>query len=177
MPTVEEQIDRATEMISQRHFTDSDHLLDQVLLQEQANHRALYCKGVIRLHWEDYDSALYFLNFARSSEPLEKYSSFIQWTRMARTGDAAIRTNPGSYQGYIQKSQGLASMELYELAQVTLNKGLEKNPNNLNLILAKALVWVQSGQTEQAKQYLLELEQQGLVVDPALKERIFLQQR
>lgn len=176
IPTADELIASAVDLISQRQYAESDHLLDQVLQLEQANHQALYYKGLIRVHREDYDSALYFLTFAKSSEPLEQYSSFIQWTQMVKTGDSIIRTNPGSYQGYMQKSQGLASMELFELAQVTLNLGLQKNPNNLNLILAKALVWVQSGQTERAKKYLFELEQQGLAIDPSLKERIFLQQ-
>jgi hypothetical protein len=46
----------------------------------------------------------------------------------------------------------------------------------MNLILAKALVWVQAGQKDRAERYLLELEQRGLTIDPALKNRILNQE-
>ena len=91
-------------------------------------------------------------------------------------GEKLITARPASFNGYLQKSQGQASLEQYDLAQQTLTSGLEKNPDNLNLILAKALVWVQAGQEETARQYLEELERQGLVIDPALKQRIFQHQ-
>ena len=83
-----------------------------------------------------------------------------------------IDENPGSYKGYIQMSQGLASMKLYNQAQRTLTNGLERNPDNLNLILAKALVWVQAGQQETAIRYLGELEKNGLIIDQEVKRQI-----
>ncbi len=177
LPTPDELIDRAAEMISSRRIIDSESLLDQVLELQEANHRALFYKAVIRLHLEEYDSALYYLTFALSSEPLDRYNAFINFTQMAKEGDVTIRSDPSSYQGYLQKSRGLASMDLIELAQVTLDQGLEKNPENLNLILAKALVWVQAGQEERARNYIQGLERRGLTIDPALKERIFLEKQ
>ena len=86
-----------------------------------------------------------------------------------------IVDNPGSISGYVRKSQGLASMGMFEIAQENLDNGLVNNPGNLNLILAKALVWVQAGQREMAEQYLWEQEQKGIAIDPAVKRQIFQQ--
>jgi tetratricopeptide (TPR) repeat protein len=163
---------RSRELVSSGAYAESDVFLDQLLQRDKTNHEALFLKGVNRLHAEQYDSALYFMQYARSCKNLEKYSQYISWTGQVVDGDRMIRDHPGSYTGYIQKSRMLASMKMFDQAQSTLDRGLEVIPENMNLILAKALVWVQEGRVETARNYLLELEMEGLKIDPALKQQI-----
>ena len=132
---------------------------------------------MIRLMRKQYDSALYFMTFARSSENLEEYGRYISKIDKVVEGEKLIVANPVSFSGYMQKSQGLASMGMFDIAQKTLDKGLVNIPDNLNLILAKALVWVQAGQRETAVQYLWEQEQRGIAIDPSLKEKIIQNQQ
>lgn len=173
---VDELLASAGEMIMKQQYDASDQILNAILEQDRTSHQALYYKGLIRLQRTQYDSAHHYMSFARSSEPLEEYSRFIAWIEKVFEGERMIATNPGSFTGYIEKSQGLSSMRLFDEAHNALNRGLERNPDNLNLILAKALVWVQAGEAETAREYLSELEQRGLQIDPALKQRIFQNQ-
>ena len=127
---------------------------------------------IVQKHYTASDSALYFMTFAKSLENLEEYGQYKDWIEKVLGGEDIIATHPTSFAGYIQKSKGLASMSLFDAAQRTLTRGLEKIPDNTNLILAKALVWVQAGQKETARQYLKELEQRGMTIDPSLKQQI-----
>lgn len=170
------------------HLGDPDNdkiktLLNQVqgntedgsLLEESngmSGHQAYYKKGISMLLNEHYDSALYFMKLAVNLEKQQEYENYIIRIPKVIKAQKMIAENPGSFNGYIQMSQGLASMNLYKQAQRTLTEGLEKNPDNLNLILAKALVWVQAGQQETAIQYLAELEKNGLIIDPQVKQQI-----
>jgi tetratricopeptide (TPR) repeat protein len=163
---------RARKLVSRAAYAESETLLDQVLMQDKANHGALYLKGLNRLHAAQYDSALHFMQFARSSEDLEQYSQYVSWIKQVLNGDRAIRDHPGSHTGYMQKSQALATMNMFEQAQSTLTAGLEVIPENMNLMLARALVWVQEGRVETARNYLLDLEMEGIAIDPALKKQI-----
>ena len=121
---------------------------------------------------EQYDSALFYMNLVLQIEKKDEYETYMAGIGKVLDAEKLIAANPGSYAGYLQKSQGLASMKKFNAAQLTLNAGLEKNPDNLNLVLAKALVWVQSGQPETASQYIEELEKLGMTIDPALKQQI-----
>ena len=141
-------------------------------LPVKASHESIYMEGIAMLQKEQYDSALYLLNQALTMDKRQEYESHIIWTQKVLDAQKLIAENPASYKGYIQMSQGLASMKLYIQAQRTLTKGLEKNPENLNLILAKALVWVQAGEQETAIRYLDELEKNGLIIDPEMKRQI-----
>jgi len=147
-------------------------LLDQVFQTDNQSHRTLYNEGLILLQREQYDSALYYMKSAAKSKNLDEYGPYIVWIEKIVEGDKMITADAESFTGYMQKSQGLASMGLFDASQRTLTEGLEKIPDNLNLILAKALVWVQAGQKETATQYLQELENRGVVIDPALKQQI-----
>jgi hypothetical protein len=46
----------------------------------------------------------------------------------------------------------------------------------VNLLLGKVLVWVQSGETGKARDYLTDLEQRGMRVDPKFKQQVFKEQ-
>ena len=173
---LEELLDRAGAMIAQKQYDASESALDVILKQDNVNHRALYFKGKIRLLREQYDSALYFITFARSSENLEEYSLYISRIGKVVEGEKLIVTDPGSISGYVQKSQGLASMGMFDIAKENLDMGLVNNPGNLNLILAKALVWVQADDAETAQQYLWEQEQSGIAIDPGIKQQILQKQ-
>lgn len=141
------------------------------------DHESLYMNGLDRLQEEQYDSALHLINLAIEMEKRKEYETSVVWIEKVLEAEKLIEASPASYTGYLQKSQGLASLGLFKQAQKTLTGGLEKNPDNLNLILAKALVWVQAGQQETARKYLEDLEQQGLNIDPALKQRILQTQQ
>ena len=112
---------------------------------ESANDEEFYLKGILMLQGEKYDSALYYMNLAINTGPRQEYESYIPGIQKVIEAQKLIAENPGSFNGYIQMSQALSSLNLYNQAQHTLTEGLEKNPDNLNLILAKALVWVQAG--------------------------------
>jgi hypothetical protein len=168
----EKMLEVAGVMMAQKQYDASDSVLNAILALESASHRAAYLKGLIRLQKEQYDSALYFMKLANSIEDREEYRHHMAMVSRVLEGEKLISGDPLSFSGYLQKSQGLASMGMFIRAQGTLDRGLEKNPDQQSLILAKALVWVQAGQQETARQYLWEQEQRGIVIDPALKQKI-----
>lgn len=128
--------------------------------------------GMEHLQKLDYDSALYFFNAAMRMENRSEYAPLISRLENIIEGGEMILSAPGNYKAYMLKSQGLSALKLYEEAQKTLDAGLVACPENLNLILAKALVWVQEGESETARLYLWEQEQQGIVIDPGVKQNI-----
>jgi len=140
--------------------------------EESAPHETLFRKGLASLQNQHFDSALFFMKKARELEDLPEYSDYISRTESIIEGDQMILTSPGNYKAYLLKSQGLSALKHFEEAQRTLDTGLIACPDNLNLILAKALVWVQAGEREIAKQYLWEQEQRGIDIDPGVKKRI-----
>ncbi|RPI45475.1 MAG: hypothetical protein EHM46_01695 [Bacteroidetes bacterium] len=177
VPGPEEVLARAVKLLEDQMPEASDALLDHILSGEPAHHRALYYKGFIRAMREEYDSALYFMTFARSAEPLEEYQEMIDAIGIVLQAGEQISGSPGSYNGYLRKSQALASMGLFSRAQEALSAGLEQIPGNRNLLLARALVWVQAGERETAARYLDELENGGIVIDPSLRQSILQTQQ
>jgi len=141
-----------------------------------AHHEVLFRQGMASLQQQQYDSALYFLRQAQEMEDRPEYSNFITRTENIIEGERMIQASPGSYKAYMLKSQGLSALKLFEEAQRTLDGGLITCPDNLNLILAKALVWAQEGEGEMAKQYLWEQEQRGINIDPNIKKQILQEQ-
>lgn len=141
-------------------------------LEEPDPNASFFQKGVSFIEQQNYDSALYYMNKASKKEDNPEYDIYRERLEQITEGDRMILSTPGNYKAYIFKSQGLAALRLFSEAQSTLDKGLNACPENLNLILAKALVWVQQGQRETAELYLFEQEQQGIVIDPAVKQKI-----
>ncbi len=168
----EDLLARASSLLEQQRYDASERMLDRILQQDELSHRALFMKGLIRLQNSSYDSAAYFMEFARSIEKLPEYEEYFGRIALVQEGEEMIVRNPATFRGYLQKSQGLAAMELYDEAHRQLDRGLQVLPGNVNLILAKALVWMQAGKPENARQYLWEQEQRGVKIDPALKERV-----
>ena len=138
----------------------------------RGQHDILFQKGLNALHQGHYDSAYQQISRARELTDMPEYSPYITQLERIRTGESMIAENPDQVQGYILKSQGLTALRMFGEAQLTLDSGLQVNEDNLKLILAKALVWVQEGQIQTASQYLWEQEQDGLVIDPDVKQRI-----
>ncbi|MDX2432969.1 MAG: hypothetical protein QNK35_18665 [Bacteroides sp.] len=135
-------------------------------------HEALFRKGMTSLQNQDYDSAFYYLKKAGQIENRPEYVAYITRLENIIEGEQIIKSTPDNYKAYMQKSQGLSAMQLFREAQITLDGGLIACPDNLNLILAKALVWVQEGETENARLYLWEQEQRGIAIDPVVKQKI-----
>ncbi len=133
---------------------------------------ALFLKGLDCLQREQFDSALYFISETQGMEKQVQYQRYVEQITKVVAGEKLIASDPSDFRGYMQKSQGLSGVNLFDLAQKALDSGLEVNPDNLNLILAKALVWVQAGDRETARQYLWEQEQRGISIDPAIKQQI-----
>ncbi len=144
--------------------------------EDLAHHEVLFRQGMASLQQQQYDSALNFIRQAQEMEDRPEYSNFITRTENIIEGERMIQASPGSYKAYMLKSQGLSALKLFEEAQRTLDGGLIASPDNLNLILAKALVWVQEGEDEMAKQYLWEQEQRGINIDPNIKKQILQEQ-
>ncbi len=170
----EKMLDRARVLMAQKEYGASDSVLNAILELDSTSHHAVFLKGLIRLQGEEYDSALCFMKLAYNIEDREEYRHHISMVSKVLEGEKLISGDPLSFPGYLQKSRGLASMGMFIRAQETLDRGLEKNPDQMNLILAKALVWVQAGQQETARQYLWEQERRGIVIDPSLKQKIFV---
>ncbi len=135
-------------------------------------HEALFRQGLACIQQQEYDSALHFIKKAIDLGNQPEYEPFIARIENVIEGEKMIFFNPLNHKGYLVKSHGLAAMKEFGAAQITLDGGLIACPGNVNLILAKALVWVQGGNTETARQYLLEQEQQGIAIDPSVKQRI-----
>jgi tetratricopeptide (TPR) repeat protein len=171
-PDATDLLERAADLVRSKDFAQAVPLLQSVLTEDPAQHQALYLMGMAKMNIADLDSAQYFIQFARSSERLPEYDQALKAIDQWIQGDELINANPASYSGYLTKSQGLAALAMFDRAQETLTAGLQRNPENMNLILAKALVWVQAGEKEKAEQYLRDLEQMGLALDPSLKQRI-----
>ena len=144
--------------------------------EDLAHHEVLFRQGMASLQQQQYDSALNFIRQAQEMEDRPEYSNFITRTENIIEGERMIQASPGSYKAYMLKSQGLSALKLFEEAQRTLDGGLITCPDNLNLILAKALVWAQEGEGEMAKQYLWEQEQRGINIDPNIKKQILQEQ-
>lgn len=171
-PGPEELMDHAVKLLEDNQPEASETFLNTILAGDQTHHRALYYKGFIRLLREEYDSALHFMTFARSAEPLEEYLLMVDGITRILEADEQIGDYPESYNGYLRKSQALASLGLFSQAQQVLSAGLDLIPGNRNLMLARALVWVQAGERETAIRYLDELEKTGMVIDPSLRQSI-----
>jgi len=135
-------------------------------------HVTLFRKGIVFIQTAQYDSALFYMDKAGTAGEKLQHKHYVTQLERVLEGDKTIKLTPGNYRGYMLKSQGLAAIKAYDQAQGVLDGGLTANPGNLNLILAKALVWVQEGKNETAQQYLWEQEQQGIVIDPAVKQKI-----
>ncbi len=150
----------------------SDQILSRLLNQDPGNHSALFMKGLIRLQKAQYDSALYYMQFARSLDEKRDYVEAVSSVEQVIKAEETIGKQPSFFSGYLQKSQGLAALGLFDEAQSAINHGLEELPDNRSLLLARALVWVQAGETETARLYIQELEQRGMVISQDLKERI-----
>lgn len=149
----------------------------KVLAADQLNHEALHYMGLIRLQREQYDSARYYMEFARSSEKLPLYDRYIEQLGLVLEGEEWIRSQPAGFRGYLRKSQGLAGLGLFSAAQEVLDRGLERNPDHVNLILAKALTWVQAGEKETAALYLEEQERRGIGFDPSVRKQVLQQEQ
>jgi tetratricopeptide (TPR) repeat protein len=164
--------DRAFQLLSLQKYVEADSALNTILELEDTWHRALYLKALIRVHEEQYDSALFYLAYANSLSGNDQYEPSISRVNQLIEGEKEITAHPGSFNGYLAKSQAFSFLGMYEDAQETLDRGLSANPDHLNLILAKALVWVQEGKQETARQYLREQEQRGVRIDPGVKQQV-----
>ena len=164
--------DTSMERFSAGDVPAADSILSTILETDPLYHRALFSKGLIRIRTAAYDSAFYYLSFAGSIEESEEYGRYIALTGRLLEGDSLTRSNPDSFRGYLIQSEALAGMGFHEQAHRVLDEGLGHQPDHLNLILAKALVWVQSGETETARQYLREQQERGIAIDPRVVNQI-----
>ena len=149
---------------------------DQTMEKEQSTPEDLFQKGIACVQNQEYDAALSFMKNALEMEQVARWEGYVTQITKVMEGERMIEANPSDFRGFIQKSQGQAAMALFVPAQETLDAGLKNNEDNLNLMLAKALVWVQAGETETARQYLWEQEQRGISIDPGIKKQILQQQ-
>lgn len=170
--TASETLERARKLMDLERLDESESLLKALLKKDQSNHEAGYQLGLIKLRREQYDSAHHFMLQALGAKNQSRYSQYVARISNVLDGEKLIGSVPGSFRGYLQKSRGLAAMGFFGRAQRVLDEGLENNPDNVNLVLAKALVWVQEGKEEAAQQYLREQEQQGISIDPGLKQQV-----
>lgn len=165
-------LDEAMVQVSEKEFNAADSMLSVVLIMDPMSDQALFTKALIRIASEKYDSALYYLSFANSIEKSEVYQEYINRMERAVEGGNQIRTQPDSFRGYLIQSEALSGIGQYDQAQEVLDRGLARQPDHLNLILAKALVWVQSGERETARQYLREQQERGVPIDPEVISQI-----
>ncbi len=165
-------LDEAMTLISDKQSDAADSMLNVVLHMDPLSDQALFTKALIRIESEKYDSALYYLSFANSIENSELYERYINRMNRAVEGSNLIRTDPDSFRGYLILSEALSGIGEFGQAQRVLDRGLVRQPDHLNLILAKALVWVQSGARETARQYLREQQERGVPIDPEVVNQI-----
>ncbi|MGM0474658.1 MAG: tetratricopeptide repeat protein [Bacteroidota bacterium] len=170
--TETEKLERAGQLMDINQLDESESLLRSLLKKEPVPHEACYLTGLVKLRKEQYDSAYHFMQQATELSNESSYSLYATGIKTVLEGENLIGSDPGSFRGYLQKSRGLAAMGFFDRAQETLDLGLENVPDHVNLILAKALVWVQEGNQEAAQQYLLEQERRGIRIDPALKQQV-----
>ncbi|MFO7934459.1 MAG: hypothetical protein R6U78_10295 [Bacteroidales bacterium] len=170
--TETEKLERAGQLMDINQLDESESLLRSLLKKEPVPHEACYLSGLVKLRKEQYDSAYHFMRQATELTNKSSYSQHAGRIKTLLEGEKLIGSDPGSFRGYLQKSRGLAAMGFFDRARETLDLGLENVPDHVNLILAKALVWVQEGNQEAAQQYLLEQERRGIRIDPALKQQV-----
>lgn len=132
----------------------------------------LFKQGLELIRSEDYVSALEYMHKAAEAGSNPQPGQYVSRLEKVLEGEDLIKAHPLQPRGYMQMSQALAAMKQYEQAREIIDGGLKAIPDNLNLILARALVWVQEGKSETARQYLWEQEQRGIVIDPAVKQKI-----
>ncbi len=171
--TEEEALERAGELMDRGRLDESELLLKALLEKRGDHHEASYLLGQVKLGKAQYDSAYHYMLRANEAGDRPGYSEYLAHLRYILEGEALIGSNPHTFSGYLQESRGLAAIGFFDRAQQVLDGGLALNPDNVNLILAKALVWVQADERETAEQYLLEQENRGIRIDPRLRQQVF----
>lgn len=174
--TEDEILERARELMDKGRLDESESLLKALLEKSGEHHEATYCLGLVKLGKGQYDSAYRYIQLAEKTGDRPRSGEYITHIASVLEGETLIGSNPHTFSGYLKKSRGLASMGFFDRAQQVLDGGLESNPDNVNLIMAKALVWVQAGERETAEVYLLQQEQRGIRIDPGLKRQVLTTQ-
>lgn len=174
--TEDETLERVRELMDTGRLDESELLLKALAEKKGNQHEVSYWLGLVKLGKAQYDSAYHYMLQADKAGDRSRYSEYVSHIGSILEGEALIGSSPHTFSGYLQESRGLAALGFFDRAQEVLDGGLARNPDNVNLILAKALVWVQAGERETAEIYLLEQERRGIRIDPRLKQQVFPKQ-
>ncbi len=169
-------LDRAKSLFELNKYDLSIHEINTMLEWDPDNHEAYFILGMNELFKGGYNSAHAHFAHAHEIKETPEYEHYLTQTSKILEGIHQIQNDPSSFKGYILKSEGLAAIGLFAAAQQVLDQGIDNIPDNANLQLAKVLVWVQSGETGKARDYLADLEQRGMRVDPKFKQQVFKEQ-
>jgi len=169
------RLERSQKLLGMREFEAAIFDADTVLRADSTNLQARFVKGISFLLDGKYDKALpeFEILVARTTAPdYEDYTFYYGIAQRLVDNADQLKKNPLSPAPYINVARALARISEYTNALITLDKGLSKIPDNNNLLYAKALVFLQKGDKNAARDLVYILEGKGVNVDPAVKKAV-----
>ncbi len=169
------KLERAKRLLAIREFDAAIYDADTVLRADSSRSEARFVKGISLLLSKRYDLALpeFRILAGLSQSPDEKsYTFYYQIAETLDNNSGLIDKNPSDPAPYINSAKALARISESSEAISLLDKGLEHNPDNNNLMYAKILVYLQSGNKQAARNMMDALRAKGFNVDPAVRKAL-----
>ncbi len=166
---------RAGMLLEMREFEAAIYDADSVLRVDSANLNARFIRAIAYLLDKKFEEAQTDFDLLRThtgSPDYKQYQFYSDLTKSLKKNADLIIASPSATASYVSMARSMAAISEFTTALSILENGLENNPGNRNLRYAKLLIYLQSGNTAEARNLMYSLEGEGVKIDDAVKRAL-----